>query len=522
MTPGPVLMKSARKIAIPEEVRARLKSFITGRSGLYFKDHDMRDLEDVIADRTRACGFDSAVSYYSYLTTSEKKEDELRELLNRLTINHTYFFRNEPQFDALKKNVLPDILGRKAAEAPAGEKPKLRIWSAGCSTGEEAYSIAITVKELVLDVSAWDIQIIASDASTDALDKARRGVYSKNSVRSVDSEYLERYFARRSRHDGAEDYAVSDDIKNMVSFVFHNLIVDEYPADFDVIFCRNVVIYFDMDTTMRVMTRLHSSLADGGYIFIGYSESLYYMPEKFRMISSDEAIYYGKIARGAAEAAAAPAPGAVSRKRVRQAAGEKSLEELLEEISRSELAASVKASPRPALASAKKLDDVLVEALKSFHLKEYQKALMRIEEAIDIDRKAIEPYYLAAEIYVNQGRFEEAKNMLASVVKINPMFAPAHYLAGCILMEEEALDKAKESLRKAIYIDKDFSLARFYLAQAYKNEGKVGEAIREYRNTIKLLSDSRADAVLPHGGGFNVATLTNACRENIERLKIGS
>jgi chemotaxis protein methyltransferase CheR len=513
-----------KNVAIPEEVRARLKSFVTGRSGLYFRDHDMKDLEDVISERTRACGFDSAVSYYSYLTTSEKKEDELRELLNRLTINHTYFFRNEQQFEALKKRVLPEILSKKETAFIDGknEKPKLRIWSAGCSTGEEAYSIAMVIKDLVPDTSTWDIQIIATDASTEAIEKARRGVYSKNSVKSADPEYIRKYFTLRGAHNDAESYAVSDSIKGMVSFVFHNLIEDEFPADFDVIFCRNVVIYFEMDTTMRIMNKFYSSLTDDGYMFVGYSESLYYMQDRFRMISTDEAIYYKKITPSITLQEIPKPATAAGRRHAAPVSGEKSLEELLEEMSRAELAADMKTRSKVSSAPARKVEEVLVEALKSFHLKEYAKALVYIEEALDLDRKALEAYYLAAEIHLNQGRFDEAKSMLASALKINPLFAPAHYLSGCILMEEDAIAEAKESLRKAIYIDKDFSLARFYLAQAYKNEGKAPEAIREYRNTIKLLSGNRADAMLPYGGGFNVATLTNACRENIERLKAGA
>lgn len=514
-----------KKITIPDEVRARLKSFITSRSGLYFKDHDMKDLEEVIAVRTQACGFDSAVSYYSYLTTSDKREDELRELLNRLTINHTYFFRNEQQFEALRKKVLPDVLDRRSTAAAGGtEKPKLRIWSAGCSTGEEAYSIAMIVRDMLIDVSAWDIQIIATDASTEALEKARKGIYSKNSVKSVGTKYLEKYFTKHDTARGGEEYAISGDIKSMVSFVFHNLIEDEFPADFDVIFCRNVVIYFEMDTTVNIMKKFYASLVDDGYFFAGYSESLHYMPERFRMVSAEEAIFYEKISKGAAQPAdrqeGRPAPGVHGHRR--PAAREKSFEELLEEMSRAELAADIKGYAKAPAAGGKKIDDILVEAFKSFHLKEYGRALMYIEDAIDVNGKAIEPYYLAAEIYVNQGRFEEAKKMLRSILKINPMFAPGHYLAGCILTEEGSTDKAKESLRKAVYIDKDFSLARFYLAQAYKNEGKPDEAIREYRNTIKLLSGSSAEQMLPYGGGFSVATLTNACRENIERLKIGS
>lgn len=504
-----------KKIAIPEEIRNRFRGFVTSRSGLYFRDHDLKDLENVISERTEACGFDSPVSYYSYLTTSDKREDELRELLNRLTINHTYFFRNEQQFEALKKEVLPEIFERKArAAVPGAEKPKLKVWSAGCSTGEEAYSIAMIVDDMIGGDPSWDVQIIATDASTGALEKAHRGAYSKNSVKSVTAPYMRKYFTEKVVHGGRTEYMLSDDIKKMVSFVFHNLIEDDFPAGFDVIFCRNVVIYFEMDTTVRIMDKFYKSLEDGGYLFAGYSESLYFMQDKFRMVTAEDAIYYRKISEARREEPAA--------RRGRDAPPkEKTISELLDELSRAELSADIKAESGAALPPTKKIEDILVEALKSFHMKEYGRALLYVNDVLDINANLVDPYYLAAEIYVNQGRFDEAKKMLSSAIRINPLFAPAHYLFGCVFMEEGTLDKAKESLRKAVYIDKDFSIARFYLAHVYKSEGRPAEAIREYRNTIKLLSNSKADDILPYGGGFNVATLANACRENIERLNMG-
>jgi len=133
----------------PEDLRNQIKTHIAERCGLYFRDHDLRNLETGVAQRMKVCGFDSVHAYYLHLTASEDRETEFRELLNLLTINHTYFFRNEPQFVAFKEKVLGEVTERKiqqAFQSKHQERPVLRIWSAGCSTGEEPYTIAMILR----------------------------------------------------------------------------------------------------------------------------------------------------------------------------------------------------------------------------------------------------------------------------------------------------------------------------------------------------------------------------------------
>ncbi|HPM43248.1 MAG TPA: protein-glutamate O-methyltransferase CheR, partial [Candidatus Omnitrophota bacterium] len=317
--------------SIPEDLRIRFKSYINSRTGLYFKDYDLKDLDKVILARMKDRGIDSLLSYYTYITTSDGKEDELRELLNRITIKHTYFFRNEPQFNVLRKVVLPQLAEKKLKEARdmGISKPALRVWSAGCSTGEEPYTIAMVIRDSMPDIDSWDVHILATDASQDALAKAAKGIYPMNSMRLVDAEHKGRYFKEITRSGQGEAYEIDDSIKKMVTFGYHNLIDEDYPAGFDIIFCRNVVIYFELETTIKVMTKIRDSLNDNGYLFIGYSETLYFLHDKFKMVSRDDAIYYRKV--GHLEA---PKEEPLFTKTV-----EATFEEALEEISKKELEA---------------------------------------------------------------------------------------------------------------------------------------------------------------------------------------
>ncbi|MEI8350136.1 MAG: CheR family methyltransferase [Candidatus Omnitrophota bacterium] len=510
-----------------EELNLKLKNFITNRSGLYFRDHEIKNLQDVIAKRMAVRGLDSVFTYYTYLTSSPEREEEFRQLLNALTVNHTYFFRNESQFKALREKVLPEIIQRKLTQfgnrPPVFEstdnsqnvttdllarKPTLRIWSAGCSSGEEPYSIAMVVRDIIPDIENWDIHILATDAATESLDRAQKGVFNANAVKLVPKQCLERYFdLDTSGH--SKSYAVKNDIKEMVHFVFHNLIEDEFPQGFDIIFCRNVVIYFEFETIVNTMYKFHSSLFDGGYLFIGYSENLHFMRDKFTMVSWDEAIYYRKET-------ASVSPVTLT---IEHPAEKVDLEEIIEELSRCE------AKVELGIISGKQItpgnaEELITDIIKYTHLKKYTQALALAEEAIRLYQNTLEPYYLAAEIYINQGNFTAAKGMLMSALRLNPLFAAAHYLFGCVYIEEEEPDKAKESFRKALYLDKDFSLAHFYLANLYRTEDSLQEAIREYRNTLKGLSKYSLDAIIAYSGGFSVATLANICRDNIERLKM--
>ena len=275
-----------------EELKLNFKNFIHQRCGLYFKDYDLKNLQGALSQRMLVMGIDTPSAYYHFLLFSDKKEDEFRELLNLLTVNHTYFFRNQPQFKALKEKILPEIIKRKLSLQQA--RPTLRIWSAGCSTGEEAYSIAMVVQEAIPDFVDWDIQILATDVSNKVLDEAIKGVYGDSSMRLILGDDRNKYF-KVIQAGQQEKYKIKDHLKQMVKFSFFNLMDELYPKYYDIIFCRNVVIYFEIETTIKVMRKMHESLNEQGYLLIGHAESLQFISGQFKMQDWQEAIYYSKV-----------------------------------------------------------------------------------------------------------------------------------------------------------------------------------------------------------------------------------
>jgi chemotaxis protein methyltransferase CheR len=240
-------------------------------------------LESRLKRRMDELGIKSGQEYYSVVTGVKSKFHELPTLLDALMICETSFFRNQPQFDLFKQVVLPEIIARKEK---MGSR-MLRIWSAGCSTGQEPYTAAITLLEAVPDPDNWTLRVFASDLSFTALERAQNGIYRLDQMKGVTPHLLAKYF-----HLVNDTYVVKEAVKKRVMFDYHNLKNDNGLRNLDVIFCRNVMIYFDRDEQRRLVNRFANCLLPGGYLFIGHAESLQGLSERFSMMHQNKGIAY--------------------------------------------------------------------------------------------------------------------------------------------------------------------------------------------------------------------------------------
>ena len=254
--------------------------------GLYFADNRRAFLSSRIGRRLLARSIGSFFRYYSYLKQGgTEEEEELLQLLDVLTINEASFFRNLPQFEILEQRVLPELLERKAE---ASER-SLRIWSAGCSTGEEPYSIAISVLEALPTRPEWQVKIYASDLSLSVLEKAANGRYAKARLQDLTPARLRRFF---EPDDGG--HRVVEALKRLVIFDFHNLKHENGLGDLDIVFCRNVLIYFDPQEQKKVINKLARALRPGGYLFLGHSESVQGMGPELEFVHHQRGTAYRK------------------------------------------------------------------------------------------------------------------------------------------------------------------------------------------------------------------------------------
>jgi chemotaxis protein methyltransferase CheR len=251
------------------------RSLIYSSSGITLSQEKVHLLRNRLAKLLRQGSFTSYRDYYDHIT-ADKSGQELIRLIDRISTNLTYFFREPKHFQLLKSSVLPVLVEEKRRK---GER-RLRVWSAACSTGEEPYSLLMTVLPFLEPLSAWDFRLLGSDISTQVLAKAKAGIYSKNQIKGQDALIISRFFEK-----SPSGLIIKPSLKRYITFARINL-QEPFPVKgpFDLIFCRNVMIYFDQETRERLINRFFEVLAPGGHLFIGHSENLTGLKHNFKYV----------------------------------------------------------------------------------------------------------------------------------------------------------------------------------------------------------------------------------------------
>lgn len=258
----------------------RYRTLIYDESGIHFSAANRTILESRLKERLRSAKLQTVGEYYDYV---RRDPEELKVLLDSVTTNLTRFFRNQAHWQTFQHFVVPDLVERKKR---VGDR-KIRVWSAGCSTGEEPYTIAMVLNELL--PAAFEHEITASDLSLKSVLTAKEGFYPEMRVNGVPEYYLNKYFEKR---DGG--HKVADSVRNSIKFDYHNLKNDSGLRNLDIVFCRNVLIYFDETAQKEAVERFWGAMAPFSYLFIGHSESLFGMNTQFEFVKTDWACIYKK------------------------------------------------------------------------------------------------------------------------------------------------------------------------------------------------------------------------------------
>jgi len=277
-----------------------LQALVYQECGMHFDERRTDFLQDRLQRRLRECQLDSFYSYYRLLISDQGKQ-ELSRLVENLTVNETSFFRNKAQLDLFHRLILDDVLRHKQER----HDYSLRIWSAGCSTGQEPYTLAMlvcdalayyylrhsipspTVSPRPMIPPPWKVEILASDINYSVLRAAQEARYGETQMQSVDYSYRLRYFDKVG-----DRYAVKPGIKDLVHFDFHNLKTEYLPQRNDIIFCRNVMMYFDQAEQQRLVEKFYRCLNADGYLFVGHAETLRGLSEKFSLIHHNSGTAY--------------------------------------------------------------------------------------------------------------------------------------------------------------------------------------------------------------------------------------
>jgi chemotaxis protein methyltransferase CheR len=426
------------------------QKYLVEVSGLFFTPDRCQHLLDRVRDRMKVCKLSDPLQYLHFLKSGTTGVAECKNLLDHLTIGETFFFRNQPQFEALQNSVLPQLFQKKKS---------LSIWCAGCSTGEEPYSVAMLLHSMLPDLAEWEISILATDINRHSLDKARAGMYGARAVQLMPQYLLDRYFAKQG-----QQYRLSDDIKRMVTFQYHNLATEPFnlPAmlDLDILFCRNVTIYFNMETLKRIVSQFSACLVPGSIFLIGHAETLWGISEDFDPIEFPRTFLYEK-----------------------------------------------RPAPKPAVRYIPEPLSIPISIPLPDPVPVYVPPVV-----VNLDKNI--PIWLEKGLgLANSGHYEEAMGFLKKVVEHDNLQVGAYHVMGVVLVKLKRYHEAIAEFRRALYCDPEFAVCHFHLGNVFRFLGENADAKKEYDRCLKILVGRDEMEGVPFSEGLTVGILAQAASQ---------
>lgn len=502
-------------------------ALITSTLGIHVQPQHQETCENIILSRVKALGLSSLDAYYEYLLTKKQLapgEPEWQTLILQLTVTETYFFRDQGQFWLLRHQILPALIEQKRqlclSASMSAQRPTLRLWSAGCSTGEEAYSLAILAKELIPDYREWDILILGTDINQSAIALARQGFYGDWSFRATESDVKNRYF--RSHRKGWE---IDGHIRQMVTFRPGNLVQDAYPSypskiyDLDLIVCRNVFIYFDFATITLVLEKFYRALGNGGVLMTGHTELHGQNIEPFQVKNFSQSVIYQKhIAPGQqATIPVPPLPQLPSYPKITP--GKNTLTRTQNHNFQDNDYPNSQVSHSLLLNKAKHLNWVspavksttqnhlLDEAQRSLTQKAYADTIHAAKQIIALAPQHFQAYCLMAEAYANLGQYTHATHACEQALQINSLATEPYHLLAQIAEETDDLDSAKLFLKRIIYLEPTAIAAYLELGAIYEREVNPKQAKKIWQSLLMVLHNLPSKQMISSGNQQTIAEL---------------
>ena len=431
----------------------RVSDVISSSMGLHFPPARWKDLERGLEGAARELGLADAAACAARLLESTPTREQLRVLASHLTIGETYFFRDTRLFEALRGSLLPDLIAARRTR----RDHRLRLWSAGCCTGEEAYSLAILLHELLPDIAQWHVTLMATDVNPRFLQKAHAGVYGEWSFRGVPDAMRRRYF--RATDDGR--FALRGEIKRLVTFAQLNLVQDLFPSitsdtnAMDVIFCRNVLMYFTPEHMQAVVEKLRLALLPGGWLVVSPSEAAQSLFPGLSQVSYPGAILYRREKPAAATPRPAPAPPPAVVVPMRESTP------------------PVRAAAAPAPAERPRTPD----------------------------------FAGSARACANQGALDQALEWCDKWVAAAKLDPAAHYLRAMVLLEQGEPSQAALALQRTVYLEPAYAMAHVSWGNLAHTQGLEGEARRHYLDALRVVQAMEPDDPVADSDGLTAGRL---------------
>lgn len=490
---------------LSETLLSQFSDFIAARIGLHFPRERWRDLERGIGSAARDFALGDARACVTWLMSHPLTKREIEMLASHLTVGETYFFREENSFAVLEAHVLPELIRLRG-----GSEKRLRIWSAGCCTGEEPYSVAMLLNRMIPGLDDWNLTLLATDINPHFLGKASNGLYNEWSFRATPAWVRERYFTKTAE----ARFELDPRISRRVTFSYLNLAEDVYPSllnntnAMDIIFCRNVLMYFSPQRAQQVIRNLHRCLVDGGWLIVSSSEASHTLFSEFSTVNYPGMILYRKVSSCKFKVAS-PAPEPMT-----------SNIELEILNSQSEIP-----HPQPETASPKLETETprpqqkpsYRQAQALYERDRYDEVAEELQAVLTQDPGNTEAMTLLARTLANQGRLAEALAWCEKAVVAGKLNPTSHYLLAIILQEQGQDADAVASLKRALYLDPDFALAHFALGNLVRRQGKYKESERHFQNALSILGKYPQEDRLPVSEGMTAGRLREIIRSMVSK-----
>lgn len=532
---------------------------ISSQIGLQIRPQDRANLSQKLVERMQVLKIKEPEKYYQILNhKSFESQKEWRELVLLLTTVESYFMRDRGQFDLLKRVILPEIIAHKRnLQNALGTQPTLRVWSAGCSTGEEPYSLAILLKQLIGDWHQWKILILGTDINEKVIEKAQQGVYSPWSFRLVDPQVQKQYFNQRQI-----EWEISRELRQSVNFSCVNLIADEFPNiykniyNFDLILCRNVFVYFEHQYISLVLKKFAKTLRPGGYLMTGHAEVHGQIMNEFLPKVFPESIVYQRQDQLLGEASQNESWNLQQLKSSVEKSGSSGflddrnfqgratkspnlaqghfseITPLLAESSplgkmlrnrylvgdftkkKGEEAPNIELTQRQEKSSS----ILMEEAKQNFKNKDYAAAISQAKQSLKIQPYNFEADYLLAQIYANLGKYSQAIEHCKRASKVDAMSIFPYYLQAQIAEEQGKLETAKQFLKRIIYLCPSFISAYLDLGNIYHKEGQITRAMKMYNSSCEILGKLPPNTPIEQQGKMTASQVLLELKKKLVRL----
>jgi len=456
---------------------------IADNTGLHFPIERWSILGRNLALSAREFGFKDMESFLDWILSSKLNDSEIKVLASHLTVSETYFWREPHVFNALTNFILPEIIKSKKKS-----ENSIRIWSAGCSTGEEPYSIAMALHKTIQNIREWKIEILATDINPKSLEKATAAIYGNWSFRNTPKQITDTYFHKIEEHK----YRVIPEISKMVTFKCHSLTDDNYftnlKESFDIIFCRNVLMYFTDDWVNKISRNLYNSIKSDGWFIISSSELSSQIFTEYTPVNFPGAVLYRK---GKYE----PKP------------------EINFDFPTIYQSEAINLTPKSTINEIEKKNPSHTLPLSSSPI------LPITPSSSDLDKPkpaTSDTKIFAIRLLADQGYLAEALELCNEVISEEKLSARYYFIKAAILQEMDKNTEAIASLKKAIYIDNDHIMGQFTLGNLYVKQGIDKNAKRHFSNVLNLLKDFNADDIPAESEGLSVKYIREICLANMQ------